>query len=140
MPSLDQLVRTKSTAILLSFLTTFILARLVVFLSGTNWDIEFLASLAIGGHHIHHFAYGITILTLNNFILLFIPHRYSKGWLYVLYGIGLGLIFDEFGIWLNLDPNYHQIVSVIAVIVVSVLLFFAAIIESTHKKFYMRMK
>ena len=31
--------------------------------------------------------------------------------LYTFYG--LGLIFDEFGIWIKLDPNYNQLISLV---------------------------
>ncbi len=40
----------------------------------------------------------------------------------LLYGVAMGLTFDEFGMWLNLGGSYWQRVSVDAVIVVSAVL------------------
>jgi hypothetical protein len=124
----------KSIAILLSFLTTFVASRLIVFLIDRNIASPFLGYNIIDGRHIHHYAYGIIILSIVGFIALFIPDRYEKTWIYLLYGFGLGLIYDEFGIWLNLDPTYNQIISYFAVVVTSLLLVISGLVEHRYRK------
>jgi hypothetical protein len=52
----------------------------------------------------------------------------------LLYGLAMGLTFDEFGMWLHLGGSYWQRASVDAVIVVSALLGLVAFAR-TLKKF-----
>jgi hypothetical protein len=79
-----------------SFLGTYILGRIFIFLFP---GVLFIFK----GNHIHHFAYGIIILTLVGLFDLIV--RPSGRWLgrtAVAYGIGLALSYDEFGMWLHL--------------------------------------
>jgi CRP-like cAMP-binding protein len=58
--------------------------------------------------HMHHFTYGFAIIVVTG-LLAFFPH--SRRLLRVLaaaFGVGLGLVFDEFALIWNLDPNYYQ--------------------------------
>jgi len=83
-----------------SFLITFIVLRLAVRLRP---DIF----LTIKGVHIHHFSYGIFILAFVGFFLLIrTPERRLLRIITVIYGIGLALAFDEFGMWLRLEDDY----------------------------------
>lgn len=85
--------------ILAGFLPTFIVARLTV---------AFVPSLFVQVHgtHVHHFTYGVIILAIAGFISLVSPNR-AQWWLAMLYGVGLALAFDEFGMWLRLTSNYN---------------------------------
>jgi hypothetical protein len=85
--------------ILLGFLPTFITARLLV-------HFEPRLFLDVHGTHVHHFTYGVIILAIAGFISLVSPKR-NQAWLAFLYGIGLALAFDEFGMWLRLTSNYN---------------------------------
>ena len=123
----------KSIVILISFILTFIIARIIVFLIDHQVDPDLLGYNIVNGRHIHHFTYGIVILVVTGFISLFIGNRGTRAWLFALYGIGLGLLIDEFGIWLNLDPNYHQTVSIIAVLIVTTFLMISAFIEDSYR-------
>jgi hypothetical protein len=65
--------------------------------------------------HIHHFNYGLALVTVAS-LLAFLPsfrqHLRAIG---LFFGIGAGLIFDEFGLIWNLDPDYYQRLSWVAV-------------------------
>jgi hypothetical protein len=85
--------------ILIGFLPTFLIARWLV-----HTDPRIF--LTVHGVHVHHFTYGVIILAVVGFISLVSPYRFQR-WLAVLYGIGLALAFDEFGMWLRLTSNYN---------------------------------
>jgi len=76
--------------------------------------------LYVGGTHIHHLNLGILLLaTVGAWLLLKQPSGRKLTIAAVLYGIGMGLTFDEFGIWLRLDDIYWQRASWDAVIVIA---------------------
>ena len=53
------------------------------------------------GLHIHHYVYGIFILTAAGYLALIFRGRRATAWIALLYGLGVGLTFDEFGMWFN---------------------------------------
>jgi hypothetical protein len=101
--------------VLLAFLPTFIVARLVVY----NFPDLFLL---IRGVHIHHLTYGITLLAIAGLWSLNASVWHQRIWAAVLYGVGLALAFDEFGIWIRLDDNYWVRQSYDAVVIIAVVL------------------
>jgi hypothetical protein len=104
--------------ILISFLATFILSRIVVYYAPMP-----NLFLKVRGVHIHHLAYGIFILGLVGFLSL-IQERSEKTRLKlsVLYGIGLGLAFDEFAMWIQLEDVYHDRSTYDAIVVITLIL------------------
>ena len=106
---------------LTSFLITFLVARLVVYAILTDYVPDIF--LTIRGVHIHHLSYGIFLLVWVGFYCLVYANTAKK--LYktaIVYGIGLGLTFDEFGMWLRLRDDYWIRQSYDAIIVISILL------------------
>lgn len=85
--------------ILAGFLPTFIISRLIV-------DTSPGLHLAVHGTHVHHLTYGIIMLAITGFVSLVWP-AVPRRTLAVAYGVGLGLAFDEFGMWLHLTSNYN---------------------------------
>ena len=77
--------------------------------------------LHVRGTHVHHLNYGIFLLAGVGAWLLFTPGPAAPA-AAVIYGIGLGLTFDEFGMWLHLNGDYWQRASFDAVIVLAVAL------------------
>jgi hypothetical protein len=115
--------------ILTAFLFTFMAARMTVFLiaAGRIPDIY----LRLGGTHIHHLNYGIFLLSgVGAYLLLGRPAARGLHWATVLYGIGLALTFDEFGLWLHLGGSYWQRASFDAVVVIAA--FLALIATARH--------
>jgi|GEM_PF-830430 len=86
--------------ILVGFLPTFITARYIV---KSSPDVY----LNVRGVHVHHFTYGIFVLAISGFLSIAWPQHRMHWWLAVLYGLGLALSFDEFGMWLRLTANYN---------------------------------
>ena len=108
----------RASWILGTFLFTFIVARVIVFLilSRRIPDIY----LHLGGTHIHDLNYGIFLLAgVGAYLLLGGPMKEGLHWASLLYGVGLALTFDEFGMWLHLGGSYWQRASFDAVVVIS---------------------
>ena len=64
--------------------------------------------------HIHHFNYGLFLIGVVGLVALFpLARRWLRG-LALVFGIGAGLVFDEFALFWNLNPEYAQELSVIA--------------------------
>jgi len=93
--------------ILVAFLGTFISVRILVFLMMSRRIPDLF--LHVGGTHMHHLNSGIFLLSAVGAVLLF--HRPEGRQLRVLaglYGIGMALTFDEFGMWVHLGGSYWQ--------------------------------
>ena len=106
---------------LFGFLMTFIAARACVFMimSKAMPNMYFF----MGKTHVHHLNYGIMLLTVvAGFSVFRRPTGRVAEITALLYGVAMGLTFDEFGMWLNLGGSYWQRASVDAVIVVSAFL------------------
>ena len=63
--------------------------------------------IIIGGVHIHHQVFGIVLMAVSGLCLVaFQPAGFALGVLATLLGVGIGLAFDEFALWLHLDDVY----------------------------------
>lgn len=103
------------------FLVTFILARIVVFLIMAHRIPDLY--LHLGGTHVHHLNYGIFLLSgVGAYLLLHRPTGQALSVAAIVYGVGLALTFDEFGMWLHLGGSYWQRASFDGVTVVAALL------------------
>lgn len=85
--------------IVVSFLLTFVLAR---FVSHIAPDLHIPWSKSI---RVHHFAYGFFVLAASGYLALIFNGSRAKYLISLLHGFGLGLAFDEFGIWLRLSDD-----------------------------------
>ena len=106
---------------LLAFVLTFIASRTVVVLimSGRMPNLYFF----LKGTHVHHLNYGIFLLAgVAAYLLFRAPQGPAANRVAFVYGIAMGLTFDEFGMWLHLGGSYWQRASIDATIVVAALL------------------
>src|SRR5215510_11442479 len=55
----------------------------------------------VPGMHIHHYVYGVFILAIAGYLAMIFKTDRATSWIALLYGLGVGLTFDEFGMWLN---------------------------------------
>jgi CRP-like cAMP-binding protein len=72
--------------------------------------------------HIHHFNYGLILVTITSLLSFFPAFRQHIRTLALIFGVGAGLIFDEFGLIWNFNPDYYQAISWIAVALVTLVL------------------
>ena len=105
---------------LFSFILTFVLARVFVFLIMAKAMPNLYCF--VQGTHVHHLNYGIFLLSATAGYSVFRRPTGRKAEITALfYGAAMGLTFDEFGMWLHLGGSYWQRASVDAVIVISAL-------------------
>ena len=103
---------------LFSFVITFLVARMIVFLimSHSIPNMYFFMQ----GTHVHHLNYGIFLLSaVAGYSVFRRPTGRAAEITALAYGFAMALTFDEFGMWLHLGGSYWQRVSVDAVIVVA---------------------
>lgn len=114
--------------ITVSFLITFTAARALVVLYGeTKPSLE----IWIGNYHVHHFFFGILLLSISGWTSLVGSRRKYKLVSAMLYGGGLGLLIDEVGLlltWGNYWATQSYIFSIIMVFI------FLSIILYEHMK------
>lgn len=72
--------------------------------------------------HVHHFIYGLALASCAGLGALMPVGRKALRLLAVFFGVGAGLIFDEFALVWNLNPDYSQASSLIASGIVAVVL------------------
>jgi len=105
---------------LFGFIVTFVLSRVFVFLIMADEmpNLYFF----LHGTHVHHLNYGIFLLAaVCGYSVFRRPIGRTAEITALLYGVAMGLTFDEFGMWLHLGGSYWQRASVDAVIVVTAL-------------------
>lgn len=85
--------------ITVTFILTFITARII-----SRLDPRFFIHI-VPNLHIHHFAYGIILMTVSGYLALVNESPKIRYLVALLYGIALGLTFDEFGFWLKLSDS-----------------------------------
>ncbi len=102
--------------ILVSFLATFAGSRII-----TNFFPDLFIS--IKGTHVHHFAYGFILLAWVGFMGLTKsrpPRTIIK--LALIYGFALGVAFDEFAMWIQLDDVYKDRATYDAIVIITLIL------------------
>jgi len=105
---------------LFSFILTFVVSRVAVFLIMAKEMPNFY--FFMHGTHVHHLNYGIFLLAgVCGYSVFRRPVGRAAEMTALLYGVAMGLTFDEFGMWLHLGGSYWQRASVDAVIVVAAL-------------------
>jgi len=108
--------------VLAGFIFTFVIARiLVIFIMAGKLPPALF--FHVKGTHVHHLNYGIFLLSISGALLLFTsPKGHYLSVVAVIYSIGLGLTFDEFGMWLHLGGLYWQRASYDAVVTIAAVL------------------
>jgi hypothetical protein len=111
---------------LLGFLAGLAGARLVVYLI-LKYQLEKQLFALVAGTdpnpvHIHHFNYGLLIVGIVGLVSLSPSARRALRTLAFLFGLGCGLVFDEFALFWNLNPDYSQGLSLITTAIAGVVL------------------
>ena len=107
--------------VFVAFILTFAIARSMALLMAVGFMHDFY--FRFGQTHVHHLNYGIFILSGVGAYLIFLrPDSRGIARAAVLYGVGLALTFDEFGMWLHLDDVYWQRASFDAMVLIAAIL------------------
>jgi len=117
---------------LFGFIVTFVVSRAFVVLIMARAIPNFYFFLQ--GTHVHHLNYGIFLLAAAGGYGIFRrPTGRSAEVTALIYGVAMGLTFDEFGMWLHLGGSYWQRASVDAVIIISAVLGLCAYMRSIER-------
>ena len=120
--------------LLLSFVVTFMTARIVVFLIAEQRVPNLF--LFVNGTHVHHLNYGICLMSVVGLLLLLCRPRHTGLYLGTIgYGVAMALTFDEFGMWLSLGGTYNSHLTFDAIVIIASLLtliVLATIVEERH--------
>lgn len=110
--------------VLIFFLLAFGLSRFFVYIHKFGF-MPYYPFDNMFGTHIHHFVFGIALVTIVGFLSLALPSQVLQSWrlkLAAMYGFGLGWIMDEFGMWLHLEDNYYMRLNYDAIIITAIIL------------------
>ena len=65
-----------------------------------GWPRRFHVQIS-PGVHLHHYVFGIFLLTIAGYLALAFKGPRARFGIALLYGLGVGLTYDEFGFWIN---------------------------------------
>ncbi len=91
-----------SFIILFSFLASFAVARVFTFIFPST-------VLVIQGYHVHHFWYGLALLTIGGWLGINYRDDQTERIAAIIFGIGGGLVGDEIGLLLTFGDYYSEI-------------------------------
>jgi hypothetical protein len=117
---------------LFGFVLTFVLSRVFVFLimSKAMPNMYFF----MGKTHVHHLNYGIFLLaTVCGYSVFRRPVGHKAEITAMLYGVAMGLTFDEFGMWLHLGGSYWQQASIDAIVALTAVFAMVAFAPNIRK-------
>lgn len=119
--------------VLESMIVVFAISRLMAYLVLVKEVLPVWLFLNLAGYRIHHFVYGNIIIVITSFMAIALGMQGHKKLLALFYGIGLGLVLDEFLMWMGdvkvlttnmlWIPRSLSAISVVALIIASFILF-----------------
>jgi hypothetical protein len=95
--------------ILSSIIIVFAISRLLTYLIVVAAVLPSSLFLNIGDFRLHHFVYGNIIIVLTSFLAIGLGITKHRNLFALFYGIGLGLILDEFLLWIGDTEALTQI-------------------------------
>lgn len=94
-------------AILATFVATRLITRRIRARAGSDRPGALVGDIALGGVHIHHQVFGIVLMTGTGLVLLAAtPDGAALDAGAAVFGIGVGLAFDEFALWVHMRDVY----------------------------------
>lgn len=108
-----------SFIMLVSFLVSFVVARAFTAFFPS-------AVLEVQGYHIHHFWYGLALLTIGGWLGINYRDEHTERIAAIIFGIGGGLVGDEIGLLITFgdyysDLTYTFVISFLAFVVMATL-------------------
>lgn len=97
--------------ILASIVSVVIISRLITF-AVLKWKVLPKNTLS-NGKRVHHFVYGNVLIVFTSFLVIGLGVDGAAWWIALLYGIGLGLVLDEFPHWIG---NVKELTRNVAII------------------------
>lgn len=83
----------------MTFLVVVLLARIIGYFIIMTDELPRSLLVNIRGYRLHHFVYGNFIIMILSFLNIVLDKKIPPKTNAIIYGIGLGLIIDEFALW-----------------------------------------
>ncbi len=87
--------------ILVSVLSVFLISRLVAYLILIRQALPGYLFVSINNFRLHHFVYGNILIVITSFLAIGLGIGKHRKLFALFYGIGLGLVLDEFLLWMG---------------------------------------
>jgi hypothetical protein len=92
--------------------------------------------------HVHHFNYGLLIVSIVGLLALIPRVRAALRFLSFAFGFGLGLVTDEFALLWNLNPDYYQpssrLAAAVALFVLLQMVYFRSLYAALFRRLFAR--
>ena len=119
--------------ILGSIIGTTIVSRLITYFVLVRKTLPSGLFVNFGEFRLHHFVYGNILLVTTSFLVIGLGVKKNTNLLALLYGIGLGLVLDEFLLWIGdtkllssyvlFVPYSIPVISIVCVVIISLILY-----------------
>jgi hypothetical protein len=96
--------------ILISIISVFFVSRTLTYMILVQKSLPSYLFLDLGFFRLHHFVYGNILITITSFLAIGLGIRKHKNLFALFYGIGLGLVLDEFLLWMGDTKQLTSIV------------------------------
>lgn len=118
--------------ILLSIVSIFVISRTLTYMILVQKSLPSYLFLDFGFFRLHHFVYGNVLITITSFLAIGLGIRNHKNWFALFYGIGLGLVLDEFLLWMGdtnqltsivlFIPHSATIIAIVSLLIASIIM------------------
>lgn len=99
--------------ILLSILCVFFIERLNAYLVIKKKIVSEKIFLKFGSYRLHHFVWGNVLILITSFMVIGLDLQIPRNLIALIYGIGLGLVLDEFPHWMGNTKELNRNVVII---------------------------
>lgn len=124
--------------ILISIIGVTIFSRIITYLILIKGVLPPGLFAQIGNFRLHHFVYGNVLILITSFLAIGLGIRKHRNLFALFYGIGLGLVLDEFLLWMGdirqLTSNVLFIPYSITVVAIASLIIATIIMYRLYKK------
>lgn len=118
--------------ILLSILSVFIVSRSLTYMILVQKSLPSYLFIDFGFFRLHHFVYGNVLIAITSFLAIGLGIRKHKNWFALFYGVGLGLVLDEFLLWMGdtkqltsivlFIPHSATVIAVVSLLIASIIM------------------
>lgn len=119
--------------VLVSIWAVYGIARLIAYLVIESSTLPESLFVSVGDFRLHHFVYGNAIIFVLSFLIIILGVKINKNLAALIYGAGLGLVLDEFLLWIGdtvqlnskvvIIPYSFTVLTVVSIIILGLMFF-----------------
>jgi len=118
--------------ILVSIISVLLISRTLTYMILVQKSLPQYLFLDFGFFRLHHFVYGNILITITSFLAIGLGINKHKNWFALFYGIGLGLVLDEFLLWMGdakqltsivlFIPHSATVIAIVSILIASIIM------------------